>query len=261
MGWTAAGPAGGAGRSCASSAAAGSSCCRACSRRGTSSAASTPSFRPPRAGTRRRRWPSSSPWSWTCWTARSPASPRPPPSSGWSSTRWPTSSPSASRRRSCSICSRWHGSGAWRWLGAFLFVTCGALRLARFNVYSGVSDRRYFVGLPIPAAAGIVAAVMLLLGNDELERWQAAAIAVGTYVVALLMVSTFRYYTFKELDFARRRPVRRAPGGRPGDPDRRHAPAVLLFLLFSRIRPERPARSGCGRAAHGSERSMMREGE
>jgi CDP-diacylglycerol--serine O-phosphatidyltransferase len=52
------------------------------------------------------------------------------------------------------------------WLGAFLFVACGALRLARFNVYSGVSDRRYFVVLPIPAAAGIVAAVMLLLGND-----------------------------------------------------------------------------------------------
>ena len=41
-------------------------------------------------------------------------------------------------------------------------------------------------GLPIPAAAGIVAAVMLLLGNDELERWQAAAIAVGTYLVAHL---------------------------------------------------------------------------
>ena len=48
---------------------------------------------------------------------------------------------------------------------------------------------------------------MLLLGNDELERWQAAAIAVGTYLVALLMVSTFRYYSFKEIDFARRRPA------------------------------------------------------
>jgi CDP-diacylglycerol--serine O-phosphatidyltransferase len=93
------------------------------------------------------------------------------------------------------------------WLGAFLFVACGALRLARFNVYSGVSDRRYFVGLPIPAAAGIVASVMLLLGNDVLERWQAAAIAVGTYGVAVLMVTTFRYWSFKEVDFARRRPT------------------------------------------------------
>src|SRR6266436_2469212 len=49
------------------------------------------------------------------------------------------------------------------WLGAFLFVICGALRLARFNVYQGVTDRRYFVGLPTPAAAGIVASTALLL--------------------------------------------------------------------------------------------------
>jgi CDP-diacylglycerol--serine O-phosphatidyltransferase len=90
------------------------------------------------------------------------------------------------------------------WLAAFLFVICGALRLARFNVHSGVSDRRYFVGLPIPAAAGMVASVMLLLGNDQLERWQGAAIAAGTYIVAVLMVTTFRYYSFKEIDFARR---------------------------------------------------------
>ena len=93
------------------------------------------------------------------------------------------------------------------WLGAFLFVICGALRLARFNVSSGVSDRRYFVGLPTPAAAGIVASVVLLLGNDEVSRWLGAAIAAGTYLVAVLMVSTFRYYSFKEIDFARRRPT------------------------------------------------------
>jgi CDP-diacylglycerol---serine O-phosphatidyltransferase len=93
------------------------------------------------------------------------------------------------------------------WLGAFLFVTCGALRLARFNVYSGVTDRRYFVGLPTPAAAGIVASVLLFIGNSEISRWQGVAIAAGTYIVAILMVSTFRYYSFKELDFARRRPT------------------------------------------------------
>jgi CDP-diacylglycerol--serine O-phosphatidyltransferase len=93
------------------------------------------------------------------------------------------------------------------WLGAFLFVICGALRLARFNVYQGVTDRRYFVGLPTPAAAGIVAATALLLEGAEIGRWQAAAISVGTVVVALLMVSTFRYYSFKEVDFARRRPA------------------------------------------------------
>ncbi len=93
------------------------------------------------------------------------------------------------------------------WLGAFLFAICGALRLARFNVYSGVSDRRYFVGLPIPAAAGIVASVVLLLGNDEIPRLLGGAIAAGTYLVSILMVTTFRYYSFKEIDFARRRPA------------------------------------------------------
>jgi len=93
------------------------------------------------------------------------------------------------------------------WLGAFLFAICGALRLARFNVYSGVTDRRYFVGLPIPGAAGIVASVVLLLGDDEIPRWLGAAIAAGTYAVSILMVTTFRYYSFKEIDFARRRPA------------------------------------------------------
>jgi CDP-diacylglycerol--serine O-phosphatidyltransferase len=93
------------------------------------------------------------------------------------------------------------------WLGAFLFVICGALRLARFNVYSGVTDRRYFVGLPTSAAAGIVGATVLLLGGDELDWWLRVAIAVGTYIVAILMVSTFRYYSFKEVDLARRRPT------------------------------------------------------
>jgi CDP-diacylglycerol--serine O-phosphatidyltransferase len=77
------------------------------------------------------------------------------------------------------------GLGRAAWLGAFLFAICGALRLARFNVYSGASDRRYFVGLPTPAAAGIVASVVLLLGNDEINRWHGAAIAAGTYVVAI----------------------------------------------------------------------------
>jgi CDP-diacylglycerol---serine O-phosphatidyltransferase len=93
------------------------------------------------------------------------------------------------------------------WVGVFLFVICGALRLARFNVYSGVTDRRYFVGLPTPAAAGIACSTVLVLEGREVTRWESIVIAVGTVVVALLMVSTFRYYSFKEIDFARRRPA------------------------------------------------------
>lgn len=93
------------------------------------------------------------------------------------------------------------------WLAAFLFVICGALRLARFNVASATQDRRHFVGLPTPAAAGLAASTVLLLEGGEVSRWELLAISSATYVVALLMVSTFRYWSFKELDFARRRPV------------------------------------------------------
>jgi CDP-diacylglycerol--serine O-phosphatidyltransferase len=94
------------------------------------------------------------------------------------------------------------------WFGAFLFVICGALRLARFNVQTGSVDRRFFVGLSTPAAAGVIASGVLLLDDgSELLPWVQLAIAVGTYIAALLMVSTFRYWSFKEIDFARRRPV------------------------------------------------------
>jgi CDP-diacylglycerol--serine O-phosphatidyltransferase len=93
------------------------------------------------------------------------------------------------------------------WFGAALFVICGALRLARFNVQTGTADRRFFVGLPIPAAAGVAVSTVIVLQGVELTRWVLSAVAVGTYVVALLMVSTFRYWSFKEIDFARRRPL------------------------------------------------------
>jgi CDP-diacylglycerol---serine O-phosphatidyltransferase len=93
------------------------------------------------------------------------------------------------------------------WFGAFLFVICGALRLARFNVHTGTTDRRYFIGLSTPAAAGVITSTVVLLSREELVRWELLAIAAGTYLVALLMVSTFRYWSFKEVDFARRHPA------------------------------------------------------
>jgi CDP-diacylglycerol--serine O-phosphatidyltransferase len=93
------------------------------------------------------------------------------------------------------------------WFGAFLFVICGALRLARFNVQTGTVDRRFFVGLSTPAAAGVVAATVLLLGDTPLARWTQIALAALAGILALLMVSTFRYWSFKEVDFVRRRPV------------------------------------------------------
>ncbi|PYM09173.1 MAG: CDP-diacylglycerol--serine O-phosphatidyltransferase [Candidatus Rokuibacteriota bacterium] len=93
------------------------------------------------------------------------------------------------------------------WLGAFLFVICGALRLARFNVHTGTGDRRFFIGLPTPAAAGLAAATVLLFASEPLARWGLVAISAATYLVALLMVSTVRYWSFKEVEFAQRRPL------------------------------------------------------
>ncbi len=93
------------------------------------------------------------------------------------------------------------------WLAAFLFVICGAMRLARFNVSSGSVDRRYFIGLPTPAAAGVVASIVLLFEKVELERAELLALSLTVYLLAFLMISSIRYYSFKELDFGRRRPL------------------------------------------------------
>ena len=93
------------------------------------------------------------------------------------------------------------------WFAAFLFVICGALRLARFNVHTGTADRRFFIGLSTPAAAGVAASTVVLLAHEDLTRWMLSAIAGGTYLVALLMVSTFRYWSFKDVDAVKRRPL------------------------------------------------------
>jgi CDP-diacylglycerol--serine O-phosphatidyltransferase len=91
------------------------------------------------------------------------------------------------------------------WLTAFLFVVCGVSRLARFNVQRHAVDGRYFVGLPIPAAAAQIAALVLVVPQVITERLSATLVAVITVLLALLMVSTFRYPSFKSLDLRSRR--------------------------------------------------------
>jgi len=90
------------------------------------------------------------------------------------------------------------------WLAAFLFVVCGALRLARFNVQRHAVDSRYFVGLPIPAAAGQMAAVVHFFSEPIDERAHAAPVLAGCVILAFLMVSTFRYRSFKGIDLRAR---------------------------------------------------------
>src|SRR5438445_3036657 len=98
--------------------------------------------------------------------------------------------------------------GRWGWLAASLYVTCGALRLARFNVQLAPVQKRYFVGLPIPAAAGVIAATVLLylwLGGEG-ETGKHIMMLLVIFGVAGLMVSEIRYYSFKEIRFHHRHP-------------------------------------------------------
>jgi CDP-diacylglycerol--serine O-phosphatidyltransferase len=85
------------------------------------------------------------------------------------------------------------------WLAAFLFMACGALRLARFNAQAGTSNSDYFTGLPIPAAAAMSATTLLLyrklgMGGDE----NPVLILAMLYILSFLMVSTLKYYSFKK---------------------------------------------------------------
>jgi CDP-diacylglycerol--serine O-phosphatidyltransferase len=97
--------------------------------------------------------------------------------------------------------------GKWGWLAAFLFVTCGALRLARFNVQVGVIDSRFFNGLPIPGGAAVVATgVILYYYVGGVGRFPEVSILIGSAAVALFMVSSIKYYSFKDLNFFSRKP-------------------------------------------------------
>jgi CDP-diacylglycerol--serine O-phosphatidyltransferase len=91
------------------------------------------------------------------------------------------------------------------WPAAFLFLVCGVLRLARFNVQKHVVDSRFFVGLPIPAAAAQLAAIVFFVREAPTERWAAVLLLVAVVILSLLMVTTFRYRSFKGVDLKRRR--------------------------------------------------------
>jgi CDP-diacylglycerol--serine O-phosphatidyltransferase len=92
------------------------------------------------------------------------------------------------------------------WLAGFLFMVCGALRLARFNTQVGKVSSDHFVGLPIPAAAGMTAATVLLWHKLGLSvESHRLLILILLYVLAFLMVSTVRYYSFKNAELFHRR--------------------------------------------------------
>jgi CDP-diacylglycerol--serine O-phosphatidyltransferase len=93
------------------------------------------------------------------------------------------------------------------WLTAFIYATCTALRLARFNTQIGVADKRYFQGLASPAAAAVVmGAVWVCESYDIIGEDVIYAALVLTIAAGILMVSKFSYYSFKDFDLRERVP-------------------------------------------------------
>ncbi len=96
----------------------------------------------------------------------------------------------------------------WGWLAAALYVACGALRLARFNVQFDNAEKRHFIGLPIPAAAEVIATTVLLYyhfgGGGATHKH--AILLIVTYALAALMVSNLKFFSFKETELYRRQP-------------------------------------------------------
>ncbi|SHF64606.1 CDP-diacylglycerol---serine O-phosphatidyltransferase [Modicisalibacter ilicicola DSM 19980] len=87
------------------------------------------------------------------------------------------------------------------WIAAFVYVACSALRLARFNVQIGSVDKKWFIGLPSPSAAALVAGCVWVFHNFDAEAFGFKVLM--TLVVAaagVLMVSNIRYYSFKDVD-------------------------------------------------------------
>jgi len=125
--------------------------------------------------------------------------------------------------------------GRYGWLAAFLYVVCGALRLARFNVQITTIESKRFNGLPIPAAASLVATTVLMfyyLGRGE-ELAKHITILILIYLLAFLMVSNVKYYSFKELNLSQRMPFRLLVGLIFLFIVIAAEPTVTLFLLSS----------------------------
>jgi CDP-diacylglycerol---serine O-phosphatidyltransferase len=105
----------------------------------------------------------------------------------------------------------------WGAFVCFLFLLCGAGRLARFNIATNVlpsnpgrPGRKYFVGMPIPAAAGVIAAVVHFFSGTPVPNWRVAIMwMVLVFIVGLLMVSTWRFWSGKEINLSDRHPFQR----------------------------------------------------
>jgi CDP-diacylglycerol---serine O-phosphatidyltransferase len=95
--------------------------------------------------------------------------------------------------------------GNWGWAAGFVYVTAAAMRLARFNIQAGSVDKRYFVGMPSPAAATVPASTIFAYPSGFQEPVGALPVLALVLVPAFLMVSTIKFRSFKTFDLQARR--------------------------------------------------------
>ncbi len=93
------------------------------------------------------------------------------------------------------------------WAVSFLYISCGALRLARYNIQKDSTEKKYFTGMPIPAAASVLASLVIFYHSQwEIPPEKSIFTLFLTILLSLFMISTLRFHGAKEIDFQRRKP-------------------------------------------------------
>ena len=127
----------------------------------------------------------------------------------------------------------WALSGLERigWMVSFFFLACSAARLARFMVHTGNHDRRYFVGLPAPSAAAMLAAMAFYSPTRVTAPALSYGVVVMVVMLAILMISKVRYRSFKNIDLRARHPYPRVAVLAIGFALVANAPQTVLLLM------------------------------
>src|SRR5947209_6485934 len=125
------------------------------------------------------------------------------------------------------------GIGRWGWFAAFVYCACAALRLARFNVNTTVVDKRYFQGLPSPAAAALVAGFIWLMNDLGFKGYELVWLMFAVAVYAgLTMVTNVPFYSFKDVRMKRTVPFVVIVAIALGIAVINIHPPLVLFALF-----------------------------
>jgi CDP-diacylglycerol--serine O-phosphatidyltransferase len=131
------------------------------------------------------------------------------------------------------------------WLAAFVFMACGALRLARFNVQVETTGKKYFVGLPIPGGALMIATTVLFMNHWDISvhgSLISSVLLAVTFVLGSFMISTMPYNSFKEVEFIKARPSFVVFGVIVLVSVIAISPAFMLFLMLTLYSASGPVR-------------------